>query len=329
MNKATLVKSLVFAFLVSVFFGCNVQEKKDWKKAESENTASSYENFLSEHPDGKLADKAKAQINKFPKLEPVHVDTSSVLTHNNVYGQPDYVFSGDGHPIIEYSWHQAWISGVRVNFYMKNSRGPGKSEIAASVTRTKKASFEVKADTTYVIRVFIKEFGISGPWNMTQWMEYPVKLQAGSFEDSIRFQAPLGVKRATDKFELLDFEIGLDELPDAGKVDPSNLPDKAFFNDRECDIAYRYCVVPNNWILLRSDGLIGHANSPRSSEGRSQRDHYRFDGDDKWEVKDGFLILSWNRAFASEKYSLTNKNAEYLFGTHSNDFLPLMLRLRK
>ena len=121
----------------------------------------------------------------------------------------------------------------------------------------------------------------------------------------------------------------MDELPDAGEVDPSNLPDKAFFEDRECDLSLRYCSIPYDYILPRRDGRIGYAQSPRifDKPGLSPSDHYRFDADHKWEVKDGFLVLSWNRAFAANEFTLTSRNAKYLFGSHSNEPTSRMLTL--
>lgn len=60
MNKKLLVLAFLFFF---VFFSCS-PEKKDWKKAESENTIEAWEAFLERHPEGTLADEAKLRKEK-------------------------------------------------------------------------------------------------------------------------------------------------------------------------------------------------------------------------------------------------------------------------
>jgi len=294
-----------------------------FKAAESENTVSAYENFLNKYPEGELADKAKVKIEKFPKLEKLDIDTSKSITENNAYGQPSVVISNDGYPITEYIWEGAWIDKVTVNFYVKNSRGSGKSEIFVSIAETKGRIFDVKADTNYIVRVTINQFGSTGPWNMTPWVKYPVILQASSFKDSIIFEAPQAFKLKSDKFnKLMDFEIRLEKLPGPGKVDSSNLPDKEWFDNSIWEYKYKYCLATERYILLRSDGLFGHNDN--------KPEDFKVDGDETWEIKDGILILSWNKGYALVKYKLTNKNTSYLFGTHSNSAIPFMLhRIKK
>jgi len=266
---------------------------------------------------------------KSPQLEKMAVDTSELLTHYNAYGQPHAVFSKNGYPIIEYGWLRGNISGVNTYFYVKNSKCPGQAEISISLTETMTQSFEVKPDTAYVIRVISNVFGSTLPWNATQWTEHQVTLQTGSLKDTIKFQVPQILNTDSARGGVQVFRIKMDELPDEGAVDPSDLPDKAFFDNRECSIGLRYCLSIENWVLLRSDGLVGRADTFPLREVRDLSDHYRADGDDKWVVKDGFLTIIWNNGFATNTFKLTNRDTKYLFGTHSNHPFPLWLNLWK
>jgi len=58
MIKKLLILVLLFFF---VFLSCS-SEKKDWERAESENTIRSYYDFLERHLEGALADKARLKI---------------------------------------------------------------------------------------------------------------------------------------------------------------------------------------------------------------------------------------------------------------------------
>ena len=290
MNKTILLKSAVPLFLAVFFFACG---------------------------------------DKSPQLEKLALDTSELLTQYNVYGQPHAVFSKNGFPIIEYGWLRAHISGVNTYFYVKNSKYAGQAEISITLTETMKQLFEVKPDTAYVIRVINNVSGSTLPWNATQWTEHQVTLQTGSLKDTIKFQVPQIFNIDDDRAGLRVFRIMMNELPAEGAVDPANLPDKAFLDDRECSIGLRYCLSKEGYVLLRSDGLVGRADYPPLSEVRDLSGHYRVDGDDRWEVKDGFLTIIWNNGFATNTFKLTNRDAEYLFGTHSNHPFPLWLNLMK
>jgi outer membrane protein assembly factor BamD (BamD/ComL family) len=63
MNKKILTLILLCFFF---FFSCS-NEKKDWKNAEAKNTIEAYNEFLSEHPEGSFADKARFKILKIQK----------------------------------------------------------------------------------------------------------------------------------------------------------------------------------------------------------------------------------------------------------------------
>ncbi|OGD19727.1 MAG: hypothetical protein A2Y69_06825 [Candidatus Aminicenantes bacterium RBG_13_59_9] len=63
-----------------------------------------------------------------------------------------------------------------MNFIVKSSHHSGRTEISVTVAETEKEFFDIKADTSYIIRVFIVQFGATEPWNTAQWVEYPVSL---------------------------------------------------------------------------------------------------------------------------------------------------------
>ncbi len=61
MNKKVFISLFLIIF---ISLSCSV-EKKDWEKADSENTIFAYERFLEKHTDGALAEKAREWIENF------------------------------------------------------------------------------------------------------------------------------------------------------------------------------------------------------------------------------------------------------------------------
>ena len=225
-----------------------------------------------------------------PILEKIPVDTSQFHTKFNAYGQRDVSFSKNGYPFLEYFWNGAWIDYKMANFFLKNIGSDGNCELTISGTKNTQA-FSVKANTSYVLRI--------KPWNLDYYSDSLVT----STNDKLVFKSAEVSQTASN------YEIVLEELPKEADIDLSNLPDKEWFYDTIWERRERYCAKIDNYIKLRNDGLFGY--------NYSQPDKFKFDGNEKWEVKDGFLYLSWNGGFAIYKLRLTTKDTDCLFGTRT------------
>ena len=225
-----------------------------------------------------------------PILEKIPVDTSEVYTKYNAYQQSDVSFSKNGYPFLEYFWNGAWIDYKMANFFLKNIGSDGNCELTISGVKNTQ-TYKVKANTSYVLRI--------KPWNSDYYSDSFVT----STNEKLVFKSPK-VPETVSKYEIV-----LEELPKEGAVDLSNLPDKEWFHDTIWEKRERHCAKIDTYIKLRSDGLFGY--------NYGQPDKFKFDGDEKWEVKDGFLYLSWNKGFAIYKLRLTSKDTDYLFGTRT------------
>ncbi len=235
---------------------------------------------------------------KKPILDKISVDISNVYTSYNAYGQPEVSFSQNGYPILEYFWDGAFIDYKMANFYLKNIGSDGNCELIMFEGKNKE-TFSLKANMSYVLRI--------KPWNLDNYSDSFVT----STMDKLVFQnAQISQKDA-------NYDIILEELRKEADVDLSNLPDQEWFNDTIWEERKKYCAQIDTYIKLRSDGLFGY--------NYVQPDKFKFDGNEKWQIKDGFLLLSWNGGFATIKLRLTSKNTDYLFGTHSRSAAPRML----
>ena len=245
----------------------------------------------------KVNGKWKANYRK-PILEKISVDISQVYTSYNAYGQPDVSFSKNVYPILEYFWNGAFIRYRMANFYIRNIGSEGNCELIISEAKNKQ-KYTLKANMSYVLRI--------KPWNLRDYSDDFVTLKMDKlvFESSQKAKPDGG------------YDIILEELPQEGNLALSNLPDKKWFSNTIWEYKRKYCAKIDSYIKLRSDGLFGYNDI--------KPEKFKFDGNEKWKIKDGFLYLVWNGGFATVKYKLTNKNTDYLFGVHSNSIGPYML----
>jgi len=238
-----------------------------------------------------------------PILEKIPLDTSQVYTKYNAYGQKDVTFSQNGYPFLEYFWDGAWIDYKMANFFLKNTGSDGNCELTISGAK-KTQTFSAKANSSYVLRI--------KPWKSDYYSDTFVT----STKDKIMFNSAQVSQTASN------YEIILEELHVEGNVDLSNLPDEEWFHNTIWEGRRKYRAKVDCYMTLRSDRLFGY--------NYGQPDNFKFDGNDTWEVKDGFLYLSWNNNFAIYKIRLTSKNADYLFGTRTKTNEPFTFhRIRR
>ena len=252
----------------------------------------------------KVNGKWKANYKK-PILEKISVDISQVYTLNNAYGQTEVSYSKNDYPMLEYFWDGAFLKYSMANLYLENIGSDGDCELIISETKHKQ-TFSLKANTSYILRV--------KPWNIDKYLDNCITLEMDKL-----------ILTSTQKSKLNGYyDITLEELPKVSDVDSSNLPDKKWFNNTIWEYRKKYCVTIEYYIKLRSDGLFGYISYPKDPAD-VKPEKFKFDGNDKWTIRDGFLYLDWNGGYATVKYKLTNKNTDYFLGTHSNSTAQRML----
>lgn len=260
---------------------------------------------------------AIGRIGAGPKIEKLNVDTSTTYTEYDVYGQRDAVFSNNGYPILEYLWVPGRISDVIVSFYFRNTGSDGRCTFIASTAEQKKRTFDLKANTSYVLRVSVSEFGPTLPADSGDWAAHALSLEVMGIEEHIKFYVPRAVESKTDKSTPVVSWLRLEEMGDPGAVDVANLPDKEWFENSVWSHSPRYAFKRYHFVKFRSDGKFGLGYLDPSV--------FTVDGDETWDVQGGDLTLSWNGGFAFARCKLTNRSTRYLFCTHSRSRWSYML----
>lgn len=246
-----------------------------------------------------------------PDIKDLYTDSIASTMYTDKYGRPGVVCLDNGYPIIEYIWDGSWIDKLVGNFYFINQGNAGDVKFMVHVEERKEQTFNLKANTSYIFRIKINEFGSTGPYRSERWEKHLIHIKVKNIEHQITFEAPQGTQRDNDALKLYDFEMILEELYDPGKIDSLNCPDKAWLVNSIWQEKFRYGVNTQTYIKFQDDGLFGY-NDKKPEE-------FKFDGTETWEIKNRKLVLSWNDGYLYAKYQLTNKNTDCLFGTHHRE----------
>jgi hypothetical protein len=260
-----------------------------------------------------IANPACAQA---PAIEFLPLDYSKLTTRYNVYRQPSNIFTNDYWPIVDYQFHAAWVQGVYVNFFLKNSGGSGEVVLTARSNNEKMQPYTFEAGKSYIVRIYIT-LGATPPWpgsggGNIPLTNYPVSLTVGSETKETTFSC-------TPSSELAIERIIVEELiPEEVEVSQNNFPDEELFADTTWYEQYDKSAMVNETIKFREDGHFGYIGGGIGK--------YSFDRN-KWKIESGELVLSYNNDFVTCRYRLTSKDAKFFIGSCGKDNIPRKLLL--
>lgn len=69
-----------------------------------------------------------------------------------------------------------------------------------------------------------------------------------------------------------------------------------------------------NWVTFRDDGMVGYSSSSSTN--------FTFDGNDRWAVEDGQLVIRWTDGYSLERYVLSGDGSVFQGKKSSQSWAP-------